>query len=160
MTVRKCTICNDSKKRAAIEQAILAGLSNVVIGEKFGYGRMTVARHKIHMPVLLVQDEVIRAGIENHDVFAELDKIKRKLSDIISNEKPEIQIKAMSEYRQVLSMAATLTVSLERWRHSNISESEEWLKVKEIILEVLSEYPGAKEKLLAQLGGVNANLIE
>ena len=149
-----CTICNH-EHRAEIERKILAGHSNMSIGQEYGFSRMAVFRHKEHMPIMMVQDPAARTGIENHDVFSELDMLKRKLNHIILHEDAATQIKAMSEYRQLLAMTANLTVALERWRHSNISESEEWCGIRAIILEVLAEYPGAKEKFLARLGGIN-----
>lgn len=82
---RMCTICNGHKQRAAIDKAILNGVTYRNISEQYGMSVATISRHKKHIKtkILKAYDRQVVKTYEKNEKQKIIDI--DKLIDIASN---------------------------------------------------------------------------
>lgn len=83
-----------------------------------------------------------------------LDRNDRALKVVIEKTHNLVQLVALhNDRRKTLELRAKLTGELDERPQVtvNLQQSNEWIQVKAVILEVLAPYPGAGEELAARL---------
>jgi hypothetical protein len=171
-----CTVCQN-KKKEQIDKMLLDNKTLAQISEKFGISPGSLSRHRTKhlMPLFkqvaeknkeirLEKTEKIVAAIETQELKygnALVDKvwgIYNRADAILTREekrkKSLIALAAMREMRETLKLIANMLGELKGDSPTinvNIINNPQWLQIKEVTLQVLSEYEGASSKLLNAL---------
>ena len=156
MPGQKCSICTRDDA-AEIAASIMVGAASLRrIAAQFGTTDATLRRHRDHCMKgavqAAVQERNLDAGESTLSQCRNLQAITSKvLSDV--NGDPALTLKAVAEARKNLELLSKLLGDLDERPVVNIIKSPEWVAIRSRIIIAVDPIPGAREALLAALGG-------
>ena len=160
----QCHVCNHPL-RMNIDKDLVAGMSLRACGEKYGIGYVSVKRHKDHMAERLIQDPAIRREVQEMDtsggsgvdLFAEVHYLMSRLKRIAEGDDDRISISAMKELRGNIELLAKLSIQLEKWKNSDVTNSLEWAGLRRTIFTALEPFPEARQAVIQALKGAGSD---
>lgn len=128
---------------------------------KFGVSLASLARHKQHMPQVMIDPPVmlpVAAGpLENILArVAELDSRLEVIFEKAQTQNPALALRVLKECRENIALVARLAESLTQAQPANMlaATSPEWIALRGAILRALAEHPDAQKAIVAALGGM------
>lgn len=156
-TGEKCAICR-SPNRIAIESMLLDGSKSPIIRSRYpevtAWAASVHKRRCIGMRVqAAVTAQVVQAGINSLAVAEDVVHQAERLGKLAEGEKQyATALKAQRERARGVELYARLRGEIDNG--SGPLNDARWFRIRDIVYEVLSEYPGAPEKFMARLVGL------
>jgi hypothetical protein len=155
---RACLTCNHPD-REAIDKALVGGVNNRDISQRYGLHKDALARHaQGHLSPALVKAHAKR---EDRRAASLLDRIEELyeearavLEDAKADRKGAISINAIREMRSTLELIGRLTGELRDAPGGtvvNVIASPDWLVVREAMFEVLARHPAVQAEVATRL---------
>jgi len=159
---RACTVCNHPQ-RAAIDERLAIGHSRQRVAKDFGLGEGAVDRHKAgHLSKSLTE---LHRKREERRALSLLDRVEAlcaRVEAVVDQAEASGKIGpflgSVKELRALLELYGRLTGELDTRPQVqvNVMQSPDWLAVRQVVMQVLSQYPGAPEELDARLLALEA----
>lgn len=156
---RTCTICSHPQ-RAAIEAACVDGVPYRDIACKFSVGRMAIERHTSNHLIAAIKEVKQEQALQSGSLA--LDRMQRgeHIVDAIiksawdeekeDEKNPDLALKALAELRRQVELRAKLEGELDE--HTiTITSIPEWRELRALLLDALSQHPGAKMAVIRAL---------
>jgi hypothetical protein len=157
-----CKVCV-RPDRAAIDKVIVTGLSDYKVASRFDLDRSTVQRHRNgHLSKSLTElhrkREERRALSLLDRVEALCTEVEQVLEQVKAEGEHKLSIAALKELRSTLELVGRLTGELDTRPQVqvNVMQSPDWLAARQVVAEILAQYPGAPEELDARLLALEA----
>jgi hypothetical protein len=158
---RTCTVCNH-KDVDEINKHLLFGESFRNISKHFGTSESALFRHKeSHIPEILAKSKEAEERTNSDNLFKQIGyyeiEAKRYKSLAESDGNIDLALKAVDRaikcielYAKVQGLIKEQSINLSL-QQTNIYGSTEWLKVGEILAEILAPYPKLKSQVADRL---------
>lgn len=147
---RTCTICSH-KQRLRIEAAIASGGSYRHIASQFRVGYKAVERHKEHCMKPAIQEFIAKQEeLSAFNTLSEMEWMRQQTraiyTDVWSEKSKDHRtaLQALAEIRRQTELHSELTGELDRSTHIELSKSEDWLNMRELIFRALEPFPEAR----------------
>jgi len=152
---RAC-ICCQHAQRNEIERQLAAGQSLRDLSALFRVSEDSLARHRdSHLPQAVQkaqEQEDVRQAL---DVVAQLKAINSVTMQILhearQQKNPDIALKAIDRIERQITLQAKLLGDLDERPVVNILISDEWLRIRGILITTLGSYPEAKQAVVLAL---------
>ncbi len=157
---RVCTICTHPE-REAINQALVAGEPYRVIAQRFAASPDAVYRHKIdHIPPALAKATEAKETALADDLLAQVKALRGKSISILQKAEAAGDLRTallgIREARSCIELLAEMEGELNRNPVINLYLSQEWIEVRAVLLQALSDFPEARAAAALALRGRNA----
>lgn len=154
----RCQVCLHPQ-RDAIDEALVAGATQVALAEQYGVSKYVVHRHnRTHLPEKLSRAHEAAAVATSDNLLAKLVDLEATAKRIavvaetagqsrtvlLAVRELTRQIELLAKLRGVLSEAATI----------NLTISPEWVQVRAVVLGALSPFPDARVAVAASLAAM------
>lgn len=154
---RKCTIC-EHEQVEAINQELIRGISYRKISQKFSLSYDALYRHREHIPAEMVKAKHIEEAARADSLFAQVKELQAKAWELLNKAEAAGELKTaligVREAKGCLELLAKVQGELDQEGAVNIILAPEWLKLRAVILQTLTPYPEAKNRLTNALRGV------
>lgn len=163
---RACTVCSHPK-RSEIDRALVGDVPIQHIAERYGLVDTSIRRHeKTHLPARLVKAAEKADVTQALDVVAQLKAINGASLQILQKAKEAgnggLALRAIDRIQRQIELQAKLLGELNDAPTINVTLSPEWLEIRMVIFDALSEHPEARvalaEALHAVEGGEHADV--
>jgi len=155
---RTCTICTlPADERQAIDTALIGGESARSVASRYvtngrPLGRMAVQRHKEHLPATLVKAEAVKEATHADDLVEQLKQLRGKaISLLLAAERSgdlRTALAGVREARATIELLLEVEERIDRRPVVNILISDEWLRVRGIIIAALDAHPEARNAVV------------
>jgi len=158
---RPCTVCHHPE-RAAIDEALVTGLTYRNISIRFDIPVMALFRHKQgHLPVTLMQAHEADTVAKADDLLAQLRTLQAKAEAILATTEQAghlmVALAAIREARSCLELLAKLVSLLKDPPAVLILHSPEWRQVRRALMEALTPFPEARAAVTSALVTLEAS---
>ncbi len=153
---RKCSICTH-KQRIAIEADILDNVPYRDIATRYNVGRMPVQRHKQngHIEDSLIKAHGIRKIVNADDLLVKILYLQEETLMVLSEAKDDKNqntvLSAIGKAGQLIELQARLAGQLQEKQVINIYMQPAFIKMQNIILSELDQFPEAKYRIAERL---------
>ncbi len=160
---RKCSICIH-KRRNEIETDILNNVPYRDISTKYNIGRMPVQRHKKngHIAESLIKAHEINKIVNADDLLVKILHLQKETLIVLSEAKEvkdySMILAAVGKAGQLIELQAKLAGQLQEGRIINIYVQPAFIKMQNIILAELDNFPEAKYRIAERLNKEAANV--
>ncbi len=158
---RRCTICTH-KKRAAIDQALVARQPFRDIAGQYGVSKSALVRHSDdHIPAELVKAQGAAKVIQADNLLVQVTDLRDRaigiLDTAVATDDLRVALGAIREARGCLELLGKLAGQLQDGPTVNVFLSPEWQTVQVAILQALAPHPGARLAVAAALAASPAH---
>jgi len=155
---RTCTVCRHPD-RPAVDQALVNHKPFRTIADRFSLSKTALIRHHDdHLPETLTKAQAAREAGQADDLLEQVRALRSKsLSILLAAEKAGDLKTALTGVRTALAcleLLAEMSQAIDRRPVINILASMEWLSVRAIVLDVLSDDPGRRLALVERLAAL------
>lgn len=152
---RQCLVCQH-EQRAAIDRDLAAGKPLRDLSALFRVSEDSLARHRdSHLPQAVVKAQAQEDVRQALDVVAQLKAINGVTMQILHEARqqrnPDVALRAVDRIQKQIELQAKLLGELDERPVVNILVSDEWLRVRAIILQAISPYPEARQAVVLAL---------
>lgn len=149
---RQCSVCLHDK-RDAIDQALIRGTSYRNIMEQYNLSLGAVSRHyHNHLPETLRKAHAIKE-------VASADKLLARIEDLITEAEGLLEYgkskkegrdwkSGLQELRKCFELLARVSGVLDEQPQVNIVTNPQWIQLRTQLIQILSDFPEAKKKVL------------
>ena len=152
---RRCSVC-DHPERAAIDAALVEGVSYRDIARQWGVSKDAVSRHKAdHLPAHLAAAQEAATAASADDLLAQVETLRQKATRI--GDKAEkagdlrTALQGVRELVRIVELLARLQGELQEAPIVNILLLPEWVQVQTVLLAALAPFPDARAAAAAAL---------
>jgi len=156
---RACTVCSH-EDREAVDEAIVLGRTLRDIAQQHGVSKDAVSRHKAHVSPALARLVAEREEAGGKSALARLEELHvramRVLDAAESEGKASLSLAAIRELRGLVEVLARITGELDERstvQVLNLSTSAEWISLRSVVLEALTDFPEARAAVAGRLAG-------
>ena len=158
---QRCKVCLHPE-RAAIDKAIIEGVTMRNIGAQYGMSEASVQRHKnshLAKDLVIAQEakDITSADSLMSDLTSLKDRAERILATCEENGDLRTSLGAIKELRNCIELLLKVSGELKPSQTVNISIHPEWLQLQTVIFQTLDEFPMAKSALIQAIGGGDDN---
>ena len=147
---RKCTICGH-KKRGEIDKALLTCEPYRGIAERFHVSGSALLRHKRHIPLSLIKAKGLEDQLHADSLLEGLLALNVETLGILREARDtknhDLALKAIARAEKQIELQSKFLSDLNATPVLNVLVSQEWLKLRDVILKTLEPYTEAKLKL-------------
>jgi len=152
---RQCLVCQHEQK-AAIDRELAAGKSLRDLSALFRVSEDSLARHRdAHISPVVVRAQEAEDITRGLDVVKQLKAINGVTMQILhearQQKNPDIALKAIDRIERQITLQAKLLGDLDERPVVNILISDEWLRIRGILITTLGSYPEAKQAVVLAL---------
>jgi hypothetical protein len=151
---RTCTVCVHPE-REAINQALISGEAALSVAARYftvggkPLGRMAVQRHKEnHIPETMAKAKEAQEVAHGADLLQNVRKLQNKAIQLLLKAEADgdyrTALAGIREARGCLELLAKLVGELSDAPTVNITISPQWVELRTVIVQALSEYPAAR----------------
>jgi hypothetical protein len=150
---RTCSVCAHPDAFFINEELVLHKQSNRAITRQFGLSKDAVARHREHIPRLLVQALEAEEASQADDLLGQVRDLQRRTLAILDGaendgaDERRTALAAIREARSNLELLGRLAGELQEGTQINLSLNPEFVEFKTLVLLSLEDYPEAREAL-------------
>ena len=158
---RTCSICT-SKHQKAIDAALVAGEGVRVLASRYvPLTRSAIQRHKEeHLPATMTKAKEAKDVAHADDLLKQVRALQGKATSLLLAAEKQgdyrTALAGIREARGCVELLAKLLGELDETPVVNITISPQWLSVRAVIVQALSDHPEAKRAVaqaLAQIEG-------
>ncbi|MBI4470952.1 MAG: hypothetical protein HY650_16680 [Acidobacteria bacterium] len=144
-----------------IDQALITGRSLRDIAGRFGTSKTSVARHREScVPASLAAATKARDVSQANTLLERLARAHREtweiLAEVRRDGEPEIALKALARIEKQLELEGRIIGELQEKPSVTIFASDDWQRVRAVVLDALSAYPATKAALVSKLAELSA----
>lgn len=155
-----CSCCTHPN-REMIDRALIAGTSLRDIAGQYAVSKSAVERHKAdHLLEIMVKSEEARQVAHADDLLREANRLYAVATTVMeAGQKSKdygLVLKGVGAAGRVLTLLGELLGEINRQPQVNITLSAEWIEVRAVIVEALTDYPEARAQVALALQGVNS----
>jgi hypothetical protein len=152
---RSCTIC-EHPDREAIDEALVAGSSNLSLSSLFAVSEQALRRHKAnHLPAKLVMAQAAEEVAQADTLLEQVRDLQRRALDILDKAEEAGELRtalgAIREARGNLELLAKLLGELDERPQMNLNLAPEWLELRAVIVTALEPHPEALRAVVGAL---------
>lgn len=154
-----CTVCTHPE-RAAIDQALVKGAPNRRIAEEYGVTEQAIRRHLGgHVPEALAQAQAAEQTTRADALLEQVDALRsHALSILLKAEKAgelRTALYAIREARETIALLLEVEGRIQRGNVVNVLVAPQWLTIRAVIVQALTDYPEARAAVAAALQQVD-----
>lgn len=155
---KKCSIC-EHEQLEQINMELMSGVSLRTVAKKFNVSHSALHRHKCeHIPH--TEETPSALPVVSIEKVAELERRANVLYlDAMHNDDRLNAIRALKEYREIVSLYAKLTGELTKQTqivHNHLHISPEWISLRQTMLSALAPFPEARAALISAISAAEA----
>jgi hypothetical protein len=156
---QRCKVCSH-EETDKINEEIINGVPNRRIAAQFNLKEQSIRRHKKNcLPEHLIASKQIE-DLLHADALVERISTLLKEAEFLLNELKERgdfrgAVASLGEFRRIVEMLAKLGSELAEKQAINIHNDPAWSKIRNVILDALSDHPEAKWAVAIALEGVS-----
>jgi hypothetical protein len=152
---RSCTIC-EHPDREAIDEALVAGSSNLSLSSLCAVSEQALRRHKAnHLPAKLVMAQAAEEVAQADTLLEQVRDLQRRALDILDKAEEAGELRtalgAIREARGNLELLAKLLGELDERPQMNLNLAPEWLELRAVIVTALEPHPEALRAVVGAL---------
>jgi hypothetical protein len=152
---RTCTVCVH-ERRAAIDEALVAGDGFASIAREYAVSHDAVTRHRAaHLPAQIAQTPKAADVAAADDLLGQVRALRSKaMSILLAAERQgdlRTALSGIREARACLELLLEVEGEIDRRPTLNVLVAPEWLHTRAALLEALRPYPEARSTVAARL---------
>lgn len=152
---RVCTVCSHPS-RESIDRALVEGTPNRRIASQHDLTERAVRNHKAnHLPATLAKAREAEEIANADDLLSDVRSLQARTLAILEAaegaREHRTALSAIREARSNLELLAKLLGELDDSPTVNVLVSPQWIKIRTVLLEVLTAYPEARSAVAGRL---------